>query len=474
MDEHGIRARFINGSHGRCFVDATANETGAYKVRGALARISQSKNESSDTVWTVSAGNHGAGVALAARLFGRKAIVYVPETAPVVKCEKIASFGATVIRTGGGFDECLENAQRQQAESGTKATFVHPFDDHVIAAGQGTLALELYEHLIQRACVHHSSLVRLFVPIGGGGLMAGMASVLRTIWNESLPRLEIIGVVDESSPAALVGTSFGRPVGALPDTVADGTRVARVGQTFLDAAHLIDYLMPVPHDEIVTAMRQYKRLTGELLEPSGALAVAGEALVRRNSLLPVLRSALHYAVVSGRNVDQQTFSSLVGQPARRCVKSQCRIGYQVHIPERDGELLRLLETFRRFNIASLTYQQRPAAEYGSLAVHFDLLRSEVRELHHQMDLAFPGSIRLPRSHASLVPVAQPVARHFQDELITLEDRPGSFADYIQGLKNWGTLGSVGYLFYRQPSQPGAKAQVVIGKTSAPVSLSLVQ
>jgi hypothetical protein len=71
-------------------------------------------------------------------------------------------------------------------------------------------------------------------------------------------------------------------------------------------------------------------------------------------------------------------------------------------------------------------------------------------------------------------VAQPVARHFQDELITLEDRPGSFADYIQGLKNWGTLGSVGYLFYRQPSQPGAKAQVVIGKTSAPVSLSLVQ
>jgi threonine dehydratase len=403
---------------------------------------------------------------MAANLLGLGATVYVPETAPDVKVRNIESFGARVVMTGSTFDECLANAHERQALEPGRSTFVHPFDDLVVAAGQGTLGLELFDHLKARVRHEPCAVVRVFVPIGGGGLISGMAATLRVMWDDSLPPLQIIGVVDESSPASVVGTLFGRPVAALPDTVADGTRVAQVGQTFLNAASMIDFIMPVPHDELVATMSRHYERTKEALEPSGALALTGEALVRRHKLLSQIDSSLHYAVVSGRNVDEATFKSLLSAPARRCNRSYSRIPYQVRIPEQDGELLRFLNTVSDFNIASLTYKQRSGNPLGDLRVEFDVKNSEAVELHERLLSRFKQSVMLPSARSLLLPVGDPVAKHYRDELITLEDRAGTFREYIQGLHDTGTLGSVGFLFYRQPAQPGSKAQVVIGRAPA--------
>lgn len=463
MHEHNIRSSISPIGEGLCVLDATRNMTGAYKVRGALAATLAAKLQGAKSVWTASAGNHGAGVAMATQLLGLHAIVYVPETAPEVKVRKIREFGAQVVRTGDGFDECFDNARGLQAAAGSASTFVHPFDDQVVAAGQGTLGLELFEHVSIARNSRCFDTVRVFVPIGGGGLISGIASTLRQLWPETFPKLELVGVVDESSPASLVGTFFGRPVRALPDTIADGTRVAQVGRTFLELTTMIDYIIPVPHDAIVTAMRQYAQRYGEIVEPSGVLSLAGESLARRHSVLPGLQDSLHYTVVSGRNIDHETFESVVNQPLRRCERSLCRMGYQVQIPERDGELLRLLNSTRDYNIASLTYKQVSMTSHGTLHVNFEVLNCHARALHERLLAEFPGSRLLANDLGILFTIDQPVARHFRDELVTLEDHPGSFADYVQCLSDAGSLGSIGLLFYRQPSRSGAKAQVVIGR-----------
>ncbi|MEY4700777.1 MAG: threonine ammonia-lyase, biosynthetic [Pseudomonadota bacterium] len=466
MREYDIKAEFRAVHDGLVIVDATRNETSAYKLRGALASTYAAKQEGGTSVWTASAGNHGAGVAMAAKLLGLDATVYVPVTAPEVKVRNIKSFGARVVTIGYTFDECLANAYEEQALGTSKSTFIHPFDNLVVAAGQGTLGLELFDHLTSRLKHQHPAAVRVFVPIGGGGLISGMAATLRSVWNDSLPPLQIIGVVDESSPASVVGTLFGRPVAALPDTVADGTRVARVGQTFLDASSLIDFIMPVPHDELVATMSRHYDQTKEALEPSGALALTGEALVRQHKLLPQTSSSSHYAVVSGRNIDADTFTSLVSAPARCCQRSHCRIAYQVRIPEQNGELLHFLNTVPDFNIAGLTYKQRSGDPLGDLRVEFEVMNSQAMNLHERLIGRYKNSVMLSSARSLLLPVGEPVAKHYRDELVTLEDRAGSFRDYIQGLHDGGTLGSVGFLFYRQPAQPGSKAQVVIGRAPA--------
>lgn len=463
MRRYNIRAEFSKVHDGLVILDATKNKTAAYKIRGALASTYVAKQQGCESVWTASAGNHGAGVAMAANLLGMGATVYVPETAPRVKVRNIEGFGARVVMTGATFDECLANASERQKLTSDNSTFVHPFDDRIVAAGQGTLGLELFDHLRNALREQSFSSVRLFVPVGGGGLISGMASTLRALWNDSLPPLQIIGVVDESSPAALVGTLFGRPVAALPDTIADGTRVAQVGQTFLSVAPLIDFIMPVPHDALVNTMRRHFHRTKEALEPSGVLALTGEALARRYALLPKTKTSLHYAVLSGRNVDDPTFQAVTCEPARRCDRSYSRIAYQVRIPEQDGELLRFLITVSGFNIASLTYKQRSGNPLGDLQVEFDVRNSEAAELHDQLVGQFRQSVMLPSARRLLFPVGEPVAQHYRDELITLEDRPGSFKDYIQSLHDSRTLGSVGFLFYRQPAQQGSKSQVVIGR-----------
>lgn len=444
--------------------DATQNPTSAYKIRGALAALSIARGQGAHSVWTASAGNHGAGVAYAAKLLGMSATIYVPESAPQVKVGKIEHFGATVIRAGSTFEECLSYATADQRERPDKTRFVHPFDDLAVAAGQGTIGLELLEHAALLCTQENFSTIRIFLPIGGGGLAAGVASAVKTLWPACLPRPEIVGVIDEGSPAAMLGMSFGRPVQAVPYTIADGTKVARVGATFLDVAHLVDTVMLVPHDALVETMRTFHDATGRMLEPSGALALTAERLSRYHNLFGDAGEALSLPIISGTNVDPDTFTNTVSTPPRINTDSHMRCGYDVRIPERSGQLLHFLHMAKPFNIASLTYTQKTGAPFGTLRAEFELPRNQRVHLRAALDATFPGSSELSDGEQMLFSRTSPIASVYRDDVITLRDTPGSFRTYIEEMSAEGSLASVGFLYYRKPSTPGSLGQVVIGRS----------
>ncbi len=463
MAQHDILTRFAATSEGGlCVADATRNPTNAYKIRGALARVSAAQSEGKKIVVTASAGNHGAGVACAAQALGMEARVYVPESAPQVKVNTIRGFGATVLQEGSTFDESLCYARRDQHLLAGRGALVHPFDDLLVAAGQGTIGLEMLAHIEQLRKERAFDKVRIFLPVGGGGLLAGVASVMKMLWDPRHPHPEIVGVIDESAPAALLGILFGRPVAAAPDTIADGTKVALIGDTFLSVSHLVDYMMLVRHDSIVSAMRRHERETFTKLEGAGALALAGEAQARKHKLFSHPERTLSIALITGRNIDPCLFHEAVTGEARLDIASHARQAFDVRIPEREGELLHFLQTVKSFNIASLTYKQRPGAAAARLQAEFEVPRDALGSLQRAIFADFPGSHRLEEGEEMLYPIGEPVAQEYHDELIALDDKPGAFLECVERLSKAGAFGSVGFLFYRKPPYAGKTAQVVLG------------
>lgn len=448
---------------GISIADATRNETNAYKIRGALAGLIAAQGQGVRSVWTASAGNHGAGVAYAAQLLEMNATIYVPHCAPKVKVDRIARFDRQVMQAGDTFDACLAEALVQQRIAQTGAQFIHPFDEFAVVAGQGTIGVELLEHAAVLCAQNDFSRVRIFLPIGGGGLAAGVASVIKTAWPTWLPNPEIVGVIDESSPAALIGMSFGRQVKTIPDTIADGTKVAAVGKTFLEVAHLIDKVMLVPHDALVETMREYHRGTGRMLEAAGALALTGERLSRQYTLFSDSVDALSIPLISGANVDTDTFTNTITAPDRVNRQSHTRIGFDVLIQEKPGEFLHFLHSVRPFTIASLTYRQAPGHLYGTLRVEFEIAHSQYSDVVMALEKEFPGSTELPAGQQTIFHVGTPIAANYRENLITLPDSQDTLLSCIEKLNTLGQLGTVGFLYYRKPSKPGADGQVVIGK-----------
>lgn len=464
MREHKIGVDFLLGSHDSLLIaDVTGNPTKAYKLRGALASADAAVKDGRELLVTASAGNHGAGIAFAAGLKGIAARVYVPTIAPAAKVQKIEDFGAEVVKIGANFDETLAHARADSDVRSGRGTFVHPFDDLTVAAGQGVIGFDLLDKVKECLSNRPADVVRVFLPIGGGGLMAGVASVMKTLWPADYPKLEVVGVVDESAPASLIATLFGRPVRVVPNTIADGTRVAMVGETFLSVSHLVDWLMLVPHDAIVSAMRSYESLTHSRLEPSGALALAGEEVARANRIFGTKATVLNFSLVTGRNFDVATYDATLAEPPRLNAGSHVRQGFDVVIEERRGELLHFLRTVKGFNFASLTYKQQPTTKTGHLRVEFEIATGEVDTVHQVLESNFPGSRRLMPGEQMAYQVGQPVAQEFKEELITLTDAPTSFLHHVEKLTSEGTFGSVGFLFYRKPAHAGALAQVVIGR-----------
>lgn len=451
-------------SEGVCKVDATQNPTNAYKVRGALASAEVAVQEGKTTLVTASAGNHGAGIAFAAKEMGLKAIVYVPKNAPAAKVKNIRDSGAEVRFAGDSFDECLRIARLECKELSATAKFVHPFDDPVVVAGQGTIGFELLEKLRQELPNRKCEKVRVVLPIGGGGLAAGVLSVLKTHWKPEFPPLEVVGVVDESSPATLLAMLRGRPVRAIPDTIADGTKVELVGKCFLAVAHLLDGLVLLPHDDLVTAMRDHQRETGCKLEGAGALALGGERVLRAGNLLQDPEKTLSLVLLTGKNIDEERFDKEVSaQP--RMNTGMMRQGFDVLVPEKPGQLQRFLETVKDFNIVSLTYIKKIPSSEGHLRVEFEVPRSDRGKLAKAITAEFRGSQELPEGDSMVYVGGIQGTEAGTETLIPLEDHPGSFLSCIQDLTNAGKLGSVDFLFYRKPATKGAKAQVVMGLAS---------
>jgi threonine dehydratase len=272
--------------------------TGSFKLRGALSKLRAAAGARSGVV-AGSAGNHAQSLAYAARHHGVACEVFMPLDAAVSKLEAVRAFGATVHQQGGSVDECVALARERAAEAGS--TFVHPFDDPAVIAGQAGLGIELAEAV--------PDLRRVVVPVGGGGLAAGVALALR----QSRPEVELIGV-QAAACAPVASLERGEPVASVVSpTIADGIAVKRPGEITLPLIErLYDDVVTVEEDAIAQAMILLLERSKLVVEGAGAASLAA---LLSGAVAPAAEGAT-VAILSGGNVDPERFAALY-DPAGR-------------------------------------------------------------------------------------------------------------------------------------------------------------
>ena len=296
--------------------------TGSFKIRGAYLRMSRlSAEERARGVVAASAGNHAQGVALAAKMLGIKATVFMPEGAPIPKLNATKGYGADVIFHGAILDEALTRAIEYAEETG--AVLIHPFDHVDIVAGQATTGLEILEQAPTAASV--------LVPTGGGGLVAGIALAIKA----HRPDVRVIGVQAEGAAAYPASLKAGAPVALKSmSTMADGIAVACPGVVpFEEIAHHVDDMITVSEESISQALVLLLERAKMVVEPAGAVGVA--AVLDHPDAFPTPA----VAVLSGGNVDPLLLAKLI----RHGMASAGRyLNIRVRIPDRPGGLARLL------------------------------------------------------------------------------------------------------------------------------------
>jgi threonine dehydratase len=318
--------------------------TGSFKERGALNKLlTLSETERKRGVITASAGNHAQGVAFHAGARGIRAQIVMPLATPQIKVAATRSYGAEVILHGANYDEAYEEAMRRRIEEGR--TFIHPFDDPDVISGQGTIALELLEQV--------PDIEAVIVPIGGGGLISGIACALK----ETDPKIRVIGVEPEKLPSMLRAREAGRPVTIGAEaTIADGIAVRRVGDLTLPlVSRYVDEIVTVDDEEIASAILMLLEQEKTLAEGAGAAALA--AIVQSKTKLGHRRTVV---MVCGGNIDVSLLAKII---ERGLVKDGRLLRVRVYLQDRPGALLTLTEILARER-ANITETIHNRAYYG--------------------------------------------------------------------------------------------------------------
>jgi threonine dehydratase len=318
--------------------------TGAFKERGALNKIlTLSEDQRRNGVIAASAGNHAQAVAYHATQRGIHSRIVMPLMTPLVKVSSTMNFGAEVILHGANYDEACAEATRLSGED--SLTFLHPFDDDDVIAGQGTIGLELLEQV--------SGLDAVIVPVGGGGLIGGVACAIK----ESNPKIRVIGVQTERLPSMLRATEAGEPVTVPAEaTIADGIAVRRAGNRTLPLVQrYVDELVTVDEEEIANAILILLEREKLLAEGAGAVALA--ALLQHKTLLNGHKTAV---LVCGGNIDVSLLSRII---ERGLVKDGRRTRLRIHLTDRPGALHSLTRIIAdaRANIVQTSHDR---AHYG--------------------------------------------------------------------------------------------------------------
>jgi threonine dehydratase len=318
--------------------------TGAFKERGALNRIALlTPEQASRGVVAASAGNHAQGVAYHATKRGIRALIVMPLATPLVKVTATRGFGAEVVLHGANYDEAYEEARRICAEQ--QMTFIHPFDDSAVMAGQGTIGLELLEQV--------EGLEAVAVSIGGGGLIGGIACAIK----ESRPEIKVIGVQTSRLPSMAVAMERHHPVTIDPAmTIADGISVRRAGEiTFPVVEKYVDEIVTVDEDEIASAILVLLEREKTLAEGAGAAGLA--ALLQKKTSLNGAKTAV---VIGGGNIDVTLLSRII---ERGLVQDGRMIRLRIHLLDKPGALAELTKLIaqHRVNIVDTLYNR---AYYG--------------------------------------------------------------------------------------------------------------
>ena len=312
--------------------------TGAYKIRGAYYKISTlSEEERQRGLITASAGNHAQGVAYAAKAYGCKAVIVMPTTTPLMKVNRTKSYGAEVVLYGDVYDEACQYALKLAEENGY--TFIHPFDDPVVATGQGTIAMEIFKEL---PLVDY-----ILVPVGGGGLATGVSTLAKLL----NPKIKVIGV-EPAGAACLKASREAGKVVTLPgiNTIADGTAVKTPGEhIFPYLQENLDDVLTVEDDELIVAFLDMVENHKMVVENSGLLTVAALKHLE-------VKGKKVVSVLSGGNMDVITMSSVV---QHGLIQRDRIFTISVLLPDKAGELVRVASVIaqEQGNVIKLDHNQ---------------------------------------------------------------------------------------------------------------------
>ena len=296
-------------------------KTGSFKVRGACNKIANlTDEEKANGVIASSAGNHAQGVALGAKMNGIEATIVMPQTAPLAKVTATKSYGANVVLEGLVYDDAYAKALEIQKETG--ATFLHPFNDEYVIAGQGTIALEIFEQM-------NNKVDTILCPIGGGGIIAGVAVAAKAL----NPNVKIIGVQTANIPSMYESMKAGKVTTAFKATsVADGISVKTVGElTFNIVKDLVDDVILVEEGEIAEGLLFLMENQKVVAEGSGAVTTAailsGKYIPKKNENV--------VCIISGGNIDINTLNRII---AIGLAKSGRRFSFSTNIKDKPGGL----------------------------------------------------------------------------------------------------------------------------------------
>jgi threonine dehydratase len=330
--------------------------TGAYKERGALNKLLlMSAADRERGLIAASAGNHAQAVAYHSGRLGVRATIVMPEATPIMKVANTRAHGARVVLHGANYDEAYAEARRlEQAE---QLTFVHPFDDPEIIAGQGTIALEI---LAQEPEVE-----AVVVPIGGGGLVSGVGTALKAL----RPGAKVIGVETEVLPCMLQAVEAGRPVTLEPaNTIADGIAVKRAGDLTLEhVKRCVDEIVTVSEEEIASAILYLLEKEKTVVEGAGAVGVA--ALMQRK--VRGLEGRKVVAIVSGGNIDVNLVARVI---ERGLVKDGRLVRISVALQDKPGQLSKVstIVANARANVIEVHHTRAFAYRFGDTTLQLTL------------------------------------------------------------------------------------------------------
>jgi threonine dehydratase len=400
----------------------------SFKLRGAYNKIAHlSESVAKRGVICASAGNHAQGVALAAKRRGIPAVIAMPQTTPHIKTRAVADLGAEVVLHGDDYDSALERALAIARDR--NLVFVHAFDDPDVIAGQGTIGMEILRQ-------SGGELDAVFVPVGGGGLISGVAVYIKYLY----PRIKIIGVEPEDADAMYQSLQAGRRITLERVGIfADGVAVKRVGEeTFALARTNVDEIVRVNTDETCAAIQDVFEDTRSIVEPAGALAVAGiKKVVAREGW----RDKRLVAINSGANMNFDRLRHV----AERADLGGGREGLlAIEIPERPGSFLEFCEALGQRSVTEFNYRYE-SAESAQIFVAFGLSqgRAELSGVVQQMRGAGYTVNDMTDNEVAKLHVRYMVgghARGIRDELLyrfEFPERPGALLRFLQAIgKRW--------------------------------------
>ncbi|MGE5154778.1 MAG: threonine ammonia-lyase, biosynthetic [Bdellovibrio bacteriovorus] len=400
----------------------------SFKLRGAYNKLIHLDPETrARGVIAASAGNHAQGVALGAARLGISATIVMPRTTPAIKVRSVRALGGKAVLHGDSYDEAYAHAMELVAERGL--TFLHPFDDPDVIAGQGTIGMEILRQ-------HPEPPYAIFVPVGGGGLIAGIAAYVKWL----MPEVRIIGVEPEEAPTLHAALAAGKRVElGQVGLFADGVAVRLIGQeTFRIARQRVDEVVLVSTDEICAAVKDIFDDTRGIAEPAGALAVAGlKRYVERTGL----RGQHLVAIESGANVN---FDRLRHIAERAELGERREALLAVEIPERPGSFLSFCRVLGKRQITEFNYRYADP-DRAQVFVGVELARGdeERAELIARLREKGLGVLDMTENETAKLHIRFMVGGHAtgidQETLVRFEfpERPGALLDFLTGLgRRW--------------------------------------